>query len=232
MTTRELRLYSRNDAILFTETESLANNNNVGSLVNAPFLYRVKAGGNAGDTADGAGCRSIKINGLSATGTEVSEVIATNGALVSADGLIPFFRMNSIEYNTVGTALGTSIGDIMIEKTITGDVALMQTNGATWGGHQFTVPLGYKAIIRKITISSNKDGFNLIVTRYKNSIAGGVAPYSASEQINNYHTTSSHMTIDVNMELDALEMTWLRLTNSNDNTCAVSSYMEGTLYQI
>ena len=45
---------------------------------------RIRAGGNAADTATGSGARSVRLSGLDADGAEIVETIATAGAGASA----------------------------------------------------------------------------------------------------------------------------------------------------
>jgi len=80
---------------------------------------RVKAGGNAADTAGGTGARSILLQGLNAAGEYVSEVVATNGAAASASTdtyFLRLFRFRVYESGTYATATaGSYAGVITIE---------------------------------------------------------------------------------------------------------------------
>ena len=232
MATQALNLYSRNKAVTAGTTESLAEANTPGSLTAAPFLYRVKAGGSAGDTAAGVGCRAIIIKGLDNTGFEVEEVIPTAGTNASDDGIISFHRINSIDPYFLGAALSTQSGTITVEKTVTGDVALLEANPGTWGGHQYTVPIGKRAVIKRISLTSDKDAFTLLVKRYKNSVLVQTAPWLSSEVEDVYHTIGSSLEIDLDITLDPVEMIWLRVTNDNGAEADITSNIEGTLYTL
>ena len=235
MATRSLNLYSRNKTIPAGATESTASGNLPGSRTAAPFFYRVKAGGNANDTAAGVGCRSIILRGVSATGEAVEEIIATAGTNASANGIVAFNRINSIDVYSLGTALSTPTADITIEKTTTGDVALLETSPGTWGGHQYTVPLGMRALLRQIVVTSNKTAFTLTMKRYKQSVVAGAAQWSSSIIQNDFHTTGDsggNLVVNLNIVLDPLEMIWLRVHNKNAAEADVTSIMRGTLYTL
>lgn len=63
---------------------------------------RVKAGGNAADTAAGAGAREITIVGLDASGLSISETIATAGESASAATTQSFLRVHRAYVSAAG----------------------------------------------------------------------------------------------------------------------------------
>lgn len=89
-----------------------------------PFVFpqaaapvRIRAGGNADDTAAGDGARKVRVKGVASTGLEVEETITTAGASASAATSTSFWRINSAEVTEVGEYDGTNKGDILIENT-------------------------------------------------------------------------------------------------------------------
>jgi len=80
---------------------------------------RIKAGGNANDTAAGTGARSVRLTGLNATGVVVSETIATAGASASAATTATFIRLfdaEVVDSGTYGTQdAGSHAADIVID---------------------------------------------------------------------------------------------------------------------
>ena len=98
---------------------------------------RIKAGGNAADDAAGAGARSVRLTGLSATGAVVSETLATAGASASAATTQTFIRLfdaEVIDSGTYGTqSVGSHVGDIVIENA---------SGGTDWAKIPFEVTKG------------------------------------------------------------------------------------------
>ena len=127
---------------------------------------RVKAGGNAADTAAGAGAREITIQGLSPTGVEIFESVITAGASASTSTTATFIRVYRAWVSASGTyastAGGSHVADIVIEDTAgTQDWATIPLNG--FGMAQttiaaYTVPLGKTAYMRSwlLQVDSNK----------------------------------------------------------------------------
>ena len=119
------------------------------AAVDFPWLttattVRIKAGGNAADTAAGLGAQSVKVEGLDETGAEASELIVTAGASASTSTTTTFirvFRMYVVDSGAYGAA---NTAAIIIENTAgTADLILI---AAAEGQSQFaayTIPLGH-----------------------------------------------------------------------------------------
>ena len=69
----------------------------------AAETVRVKAGGNANDTAAGSGCREITIEGLDGSWAEASEAEATAGASASTATTTTFIRVFRAYCSSMGT---------------------------------------------------------------------------------------------------------------------------------
>jgi len=124
----------------------------------------------AADTAAGLGCQSVEIHGLSATGVDQSEVIATNGT-TEVESALSYVRLSLLHNEEVGTYGGSHRGDITCRVTSsgakTGDILSMMTGdeGAVdssvkygYGESQngFTsVPLGKVIYITRVEVIPN-----------------------------------------------------------------------------
>lgn len=117
--------------------------------LSAPTTVRVKAGGNAADTAAGAGAREVTVQGIDDSFNEVSETIATAGASASSATSASFWRVHRAWVSAVGTYGDGNTGAITIENS-GGGTDLIQI-GVSMGQTQFT---GY-------TIATGKTGYLL-----------------------------------------------------------------------
>lgn len=85
---------------------------------------RIKAGGNAADTAAGAGAREVTLIGLDASGNVVTEAIATNGISASSATTNSFIRLYRAYVSASGTyataAAGSHTAAIVIENSAGG----------------------------------------------------------------------------------------------------------------
>jgi len=92
---------------------------------------RVKAGGNAADDAAGAGARSVKLTGLNAALTEITETIVTAGASASSFTTASFFRLHRVEVEDTGTrpTSGTN--------SHAASIVIEDSGAAVWGTVEF-----------------------------------------------------------------------------------------------
>lgn len=121
---------------------------------------RIKAGGDAGDAAAGAGARSVTLEGLDETGAEVSETVATAGASASDFTTTTFLRLFRVYVATSGTyatsTAASHVEDIVIEDG-TNDWATITSTGFPRGQSQigvYSVPLGKRAFIEQVEVST------------------------------------------------------------------------------
>jgi len=82
----------------------------------------------AADTSDGAGCRSVEVHGLSATGADQDEVIVMSGTTATTATTLSYIRVNKMHLETVGTYGGSHQGDITCNLK-TGGVLLSKMIG-------------------------------------------------------------------------------------------------------
>jgi len=117
--------------------------------LSAGTLVRVKAGGNAADTAAGNGAREITVQGLiTSTLAEETDTLATAGAGASANSAKSFLRVHRAWVSSVGVYGAANTGAATIENS-GGGTDLIQI-GAGEGQTQFTgwsVPAGKTAYL-------------------------------------------------------------------------------------
>lgn len=114
---------------------------------------RIKAGGNAADTAAGLGAQSVLVSFLDENLLEVEETIVTNGALASTATTANCFRLLTAKVINCGTYGASNTADIVLELTggnIMGNIA---TEKGTTEQAIFTVPSGKTSYITEIMVS-------------------------------------------------------------------------------
>lgn len=154
---------------------------------------RIRAGGNAADTAAGAGAREVEIYGLDANGLEVTERIATAGASASAATSTQFIRLLDASVSKSGTyatqLAGSHVGTINIEAT-NGDLwATIPLNGfpearARIGA--FTVPSNYEAFLIGVRVNADAGKTVDSVVFMRGGILETSAPYSPMQIVAEY----------------------------------------------
>lgn len=116
--------------------------------LSAATTVRVKAGGNAADTAAGAGAREITVQGIDDSFNEVSEALATAGASASAATTTSFWRIHRAWVSSVGTYGDANTGVVTVENGAGGTDLIRIAAGK--GQTQFTgwsVPIGKTAYL-------------------------------------------------------------------------------------
>ena len=127
-----------------------------GGLYNTPqstsaTTLRIKAGGNANDTAAGTGAREITLIGIDETGAEVTETLATAGASASSATTTTFMRLYRAYVSASGTyataAAGSHSANITIENGLGGtDWAIIDDTDFPKSQSEigaYTIPVGY-----------------------------------------------------------------------------------------
>jgi hypothetical protein len=198
---------------------------------------RVKAGGNAADTVDGSGARSIKLWGIDDSGNEITEVISTAGASASSATSSSFIRLYHAEVHESGTygtqSAGSHAGDITIENAAgTEDWAEMLLNGfpsASTCIGSLTIPRNHVGLITSVKITVDTSGsktMDVLLMQRKN-ILQTAAPYSPIVKIQEFLGVVSTQDITFDIQFKIPELTDIGvLAKSNSGTNAVSVDME------
>lgn len=148
---------------------------------------RVKAGGNAADTAGGNGAREITLQGLNASGELIEEAIATAGASASGNTTNSFMRLFRAYVSASGTYATQSAGShsdaITIENSGGGtDWLTIDATGFPKGQSEvgaYSVPLGKRAFVPSIIISVDSTKTADVLFFQRQNILEAAAPYSA-----------------------------------------------------
>lgn len=156
-----------------TTREDIWSEGGVYNWPTAAVSLRVAPGGNAADTSDGAGARTIVVEGLDENFNQVSETITLAGASASAATTTTFFRVFRSFVLTSGTYTGANVGDIDIEDSSVSPenklAHIEAADGQTQMTH-YTVPENKKAYLTNIGISSDSNkSFNIRVMQRQNA---------------------------------------------------------------
>ena len=143
-----------------------------GDFLTIPDNVRVKVGGNAADTAAGAGAQAVTVQGIVATTFfEESESIELAGASVSAATTKSFWRIHRayITPGRAGAYTGANTAAIVIETDAGAPVDLL-TIAAGEGQSQyagFTIPAGKTGYLLSatITVQTGKEVSMRMLTR-------------------------------------------------------------------
>ena len=122
--------------------------------LSAATTVRVKAGGDAADTAAGNGAREVTVQGIDDSGDEVSEAIATAGAGASAVTTALFWRIHRAWVSSAGTYGAANTAAITIENGAGGTdlIQIAIEEGQTqFAG--FTIPTGKTAYLLSLHLS-------------------------------------------------------------------------------
>ncbi len=147
---------------------------------------RVKAGGNANDTAAGTGARQITLVGLDENWAFVIETLATAGASASIVSTTTFTRLYEVHVSQSGTyatiSAGSHQGDIVIENGSGG------TNWATISATDFarsdseigvySIATGYTGLLLTSDIFTDSSKTTETLLFKRENIDETVAPYS------------------------------------------------------
>lgn len=165
---------------------------------NAHVHLRIKAGGNANDTANGSGAREVTLIGIDEFGDYTVEALATAGASASAQTTKSFIRLFDAYVSKSGTyatqTAGSHAGTITIENATGGEDWSIITDGALGRGKTemavYTTPKDRSAALRNITISSDADKKANIVLYKRENILEVAAPYTSMLLVTEYPQNS------------------------------------------
>lgn len=135
--------FGRNDAVANGVWELVSLLSGATTFRTSASTVRIKAGGNAADTKDGAGAREVTVIGIDSTLAELTETIETNGATASSNTTGSFWRVYRAYVSAVGTYGVANTGAITIEDS--GGSADMIKIAALEGQTQYAayaIPIG------------------------------------------------------------------------------------------
>lgn len=150
----------------------------------AATALRVKAG-NANDAPAGTGARLITIEGIDASGAEVSENIATGGASAGPDSVTQFIRVFRAYVKESGSyatqTQGSHAANVVIENAAgTEDWVTLDSTGFPRGQSEigvYTVPNGKIAFVRLVTINTEATKDTDVVFFQRQGILKEAPPY-------------------------------------------------------
>lgn len=172
-------------------------------LSSSASTLRIKAGGDANDTAAGTGAREITLQGVDETGALVSEAVATAGASASAATTTTFmrlFRAYVSESGTYASATDGSHADTITIEDGAGseDWGSILLDGFALGQSTiacYTVPLGYTALIEAADINVQSNKTAEIILFQRQNILETSAPFSAMRVLEEWGGVSSDIQV-------------------------------------
>ena len=147
----------------------------------AATTVRVKSGGNAADTAAGAGARTVTVEGIDDSLNAAIETLTLAGSSASSSSSTSFFRIHRAYVATVGSYTSPwNTAAIVIENTAgTADLITILAADAQTLHCQYTVPTGYDAYLVGISLipEGNKSvDFELLTRANIDDVSVPVAP--------------------------------------------------------
>lgn len=108
---------------------------------------RIKAGGNAADTAAGIGARGLILSQIGADGKFLTQTLATAGAAASAWAPLASLRNWRTQVGPVGEFHGTNVGAIVLEDENLNVVGYIEAGEGQSQTSAFTVPVDHVALL-------------------------------------------------------------------------------------
>jgi hypothetical protein len=183
--------------------------------VSGAVPLRIKAGGNAADTANGAGAQAVMLTGIDATGELISETISTAGASASLPTSRTFMRLMEAIVTASGTYATQSarshVGTITIENAAgTEDWAQISDGTFPRGASEigvYTIPKNRSAYVQAIRLSCDADKKANVILFKRSGILQTLAPYSAMVLVAEFPAVSGQIAIDYDPPLAFPELT-------------------------
>ena len=170
--------FGRNDSVPNGVWQLVSLSSPSGAFPASGTPVRIKAGGDAADTANGAGAREITLIGIDTNLAEVSETLATSGSGASAYTTTSFWRVYRSFVSSVGTYGVNNTGNIVVENA--GDDALTITAGEGQTQHgAFAIPIGKVGYLLSVDIDTDatkRADFRLFVRENFNDFAAPMSP--------------------------------------------------------
>jgi len=203
--------------------------------VGSETQLRIKAGGNAADTAAGAGARAVTLTGLNALGEVITETIETAGASASAPTSQSFLRLLEARVSASGTyatqTAGSHAANIVIENAAGGtNWATIAINGFPAGRAQigiYTVPKGKTAYLSHIALQAESQKLTSFLLFKRENILETAAPYTPMVELQHFPEVTGGLQINIDTPIRFPELTDFGFMGLVDGqTANVSSAME------
>lgn len=199
----------------------------------AASAMRVKAGGNAADTAAGAGAREITIYGLDETGAYAEEAVATAGASASAATTITFLRIFRARVTSAGTYATTSIATVGVNQAAvtiedSGSAADYVRIPAFEGTTEYAgyhVALGTTAYMIDTHINVDAAKSSDVVLYQRRDILDSTAPMQSRRVVNYIDGVAGNVSVDYKgpVSFPALTDIWFNfIPSANGTECSVN----------
>lgn len=147
---RQLHKFGSNDAVGTTaEAVWSAGGAYTGFLTGADNI-RIRAGGNANDTAAGSGAREVTVSILDENFEEQTVVLATAGASASASSALTAIRSTRAFVSATGTYGGANEGDIIIETDAGTELCRISAGEGQTQMAIYTVPADHKLYVSRL----------------------------------------------------------------------------------
>lgn len=149
--------YGRNPSTSNGSYEGILQASSQFNFLTSATTVRVKAGGDANDTAVGTGAQAVTVEGLDDTGAFVSESIELAGASASSVTTALFWRVFRVYITSarVGTYGGSNVGDIVIENGTGGTDLIQITAGEGQSQYgAYAIPLGKTGYLLSVNMQS------------------------------------------------------------------------------
>lgn len=191
--------FGRNDAI-GTSYVPICSGGNY-QMPTAATALRVKAGGNAADTAAGAGARKIELQGLDANGEFCTSELVTAGASASDYSDFEFlrlFRVKILESGTYATQTADShAADIVIEDSSANEWGRIEFTDNLGRGQStigcYSVPAGYTGYMTNYSFSVISSKATDIVVMQRNGLTTTSAPYTPLREFLEWNGDASNL---------------------------------------
>lgn len=226
-----IRVEARNSSVDTTE-QIIWNGGEAFSFSQTAASVRIKSGGNAADTAAGAGAREVTIVGINATGTQSTVTLATAGSSASATTSTQFIRINDFYVSQAGTyatgaaATGSNTGAISLETSSGFLQGIIQANQGRSGTAIYSVPAGKKGYLRRIRVTpegSKNVTFRLWTRRDYDDVSAPLGPKMLrAEWV--LLDAQGGFGLDFPLELRSKEDIWVSANTGTGNSAASCAF--------
>lgn len=207
--------------------------------LSSPQPLRIKAGGNANDTANGSGARSVVLQPHRSDFTWVDDesiILTTNGASASSPTSESFIRCINAYVLTAGTYAngandGSNTGSIIIETTGGIEIAAIEPSDGDAEMSMFTVPTGYTLWLDSFDLSVEANQPSTIHFYMRQHADVVSAPVAARRTLATATGIQGPVQFPLNFRIAIPEKTdlWVRATAGSGGTSAVSAAYTGLL---